>query len=252
MISGALGTLAPPQLVRERAFEEVRDAIIAGRIAPGARLIERELCAALGVSRASVREVIRRLEAERLVSVEPRKGPTVMALTRKDATEIYEVRALLEALLIERFTDVASGDEIAHLEGIFTEVRAAAASNAVSEIVALMLRVNDHLLDVVRHDVARDLLRQLNARINFLRVRAMAKPGRIAASLEEIGAILDAVRGRDGARAGELMKASVEHARDAALEQLALLGSHRERDHPSGRRREPDGSRRALGHRDSR
>ena len=216
MIAGALGTLAPPQLVRERAFEEVRDAIIAGRIAPGARLIERELCAALGISRASVREMIRRLEAERLVSVEPRKGPTVMALTRKDAAEIYEIRALLEALLIERFTQVAGEGEIAHLERIFAQVRTAAADDAVPEIVALMLRFNDHLLDVVRHDVARDLLRQLNARINFLRIRAMAKPGRIAASLDEIGTILDAVRGRDAARAGALMKASLEHPRDAA------------------------------------
>lgn len=233
MIAGALGTLAPPQLVRERAFEEVRDAIIAGRIAPGARLIERELCAALGISRASVREMIRRLEAERLVSVEPRKGPTVMALTRKDAAEIYEIRALLEALLIERFTALASEDEIAHLESLFAQVRASAATNAVSEIVGLMLGFNDHLLAVVGHEVARDLLRQLNARINFLRIRAMAKPGRIAASLEEIGAILDAVRRRDGAQAGALMRASVEHARDAALEQLAA----QEPERPAGRRR---------------
>jgi DNA-binding GntR family transcriptional regulator len=247
MIAGALGTLAPPQLVRERAFEEVRDAIIAGRIAPGARLIERELCAALGISRASVREMIRRLEAERLVSVEPRKGPTVMALTRKDAAEIYEIRALLEALLIERFTQVAGEDEIARLADIFAEVRAAAARDAVPEIVALMLRFNDHLLEVVRHEVARDLLRQLNARINFLRIRAMAKPGRIAASLDEIGAILDAVRRRDAARAGALMKASVEHARDAALEQLAA----QEPDRPPGRRRGPAGPRRALDHQGS-
>ncbi|PIK74229.1 hypothetical protein CS379_03725 [Methylobacterium frigidaeris] len=195
-----------------------------------------------------MREMIRRLEAERLVSVEPRKGPTVMALTRKDAAEIYEVRALLEALLIERFTAVASGDEIAHLERIFAQVRAAAATDAVSEIVALMLRFNDHLVDVVRHDVARDLLRQLNARINFLRIRAMAKPGRIAASLEEIGAILDAVRGRDGARAGALMKASVEHARDAALEQLATQDT----DRPSGKRRGSAASRRPTDHQGSR
>ncbi|MET7242868.1 GntR family transcriptional regulator [Methylobacterium sp. EM32] len=247
MIAGALGMLAPPQLVRERAFEEVRDAIIAGRIAPGARLIERELCAALGISRASVREMIRRLEAERLVSVEPRKGPTVMALTAKDAAEIYEIRALLEALLIERFTAVASEDEIAHLEGLFAQVRTAAATDAVSEIVGLMLRFNDHLLVVVGHEVARDLLRQLNARINFLRIRAMAKPGRIAASLEEIGAILDAVRRRDGARAGALMRASVEHARDAALEQLAS----QEPDRPAGRRRGAAAPRRSADRREA-
>ena len=61
MISDALSVLEPPVLIRERAFDEIRDAIISGRIAPGARLIERELCDALKISRASVREVLRRL-----------------------------------------------------------------------------------------------------------------------------------------------------------------------------------------------
>lgn len=221
MITDALGTLAPPRLVREQAFDEVREAIISGRIAPGTRLIERELCGALGISRASVREMIRRLEAERLITVEPRRGPSVMALSPKDAAEIYEIRALLEALLVERFTEVASEGEIAGLERIFDEVREAAAREDVPWIVALMLRFNDHLVGVVRHEVARDLLAQLNARINFLRIKAMAKPGRIAASIKEIGAILDAVRQRDAGRAAQLMKASVGNARDAALEQLS-------------------------------
>jgi DNA-binding GntR family transcriptional regulator len=221
MIADALRSVPPPRLVREQAFEQVRNAIISGQIVPGTRLIERELCEALGISRASVREMIRRLEAERLIAVEPRKGPTVMALTRKDAAEIYEIRAMLEALLIERFTEIASDEDIAGLSRIFEDVKAAAAKGAVSDIVALMLRFNDHLVSVVRHEVARDLLSQLNARINFLRVKAMAKPGRISTSIGEISAIMDAVRQRNGARAARLIKASVLQARDAALEQLS-------------------------------
>jgi DNA-binding GntR family transcriptional regulator len=235
MIADALGMIAPPQLVRERAFEEVRDAIISGKIAPGTRLIERELCEALGISRASVREMIRRLEAERLVAVEPRRGPTVLTLSRKDAAEIYEVRAMLEALLIERFTEVATEEDIAGLARIFDEVKGAARHGAVPDIVALMLHFNDHLVSVVQHGVARDLLAQLNARINYLRVKAMAKPGRIATSLEEISAILDAVRRRDGEQAGRLIKASVANARDAALEQLSDAPPAR-----SGRRKKQD------------
>src|ERR1700754_2706411 len=94
MLADTLETLAPPMLIRERAFEQVRDAIISGRLAPGTRLIERELCEAMGISRASVREVIRRLEAERLVDVSPRRGPTVMLLTPKQASGVYGIRAL--------------------------------------------------------------------------------------------------------------------------------------------------------------
>ncbi|WP_092498823.1 GntR family transcriptional regulator [Faunimonas pinastri] len=63
MLADKLDLLSPPVLVREQAFEQIRDAIISGKLAPGTRLIERELCEALGISRALVREVIRRLEA---------------------------------------------------------------------------------------------------------------------------------------------------------------------------------------------
>ena len=66
----------PPTLVREQALERLRAAIITGHFAPGARLVERELCEAMGISRTSIREVLRRLEAEKLVRVEPMASRT--------------------------------------------------------------------------------------------------------------------------------------------------------------------------------
>jgi DNA-binding GntR family transcriptional regulator len=221
MISHALEVLGPPVLIRDRAFDEVRDAIISGRIAPGTRLIERELCDALKISRASVREVLRRLEAERLISVEPRRGPTVMVLSLEEAGEIYEIRAMLESLVIRRFTELASADEIATLEAIFATVSLAAADHAVERIVTLMRDFNAHAVAVARQSVTGDLLLQLDARISWLRVKAMAVPGRLASSLEEISAVLSHVRGRNPDLAAQAIHASVMKAREAALHQLA-------------------------------
>lgn len=221
MISHALEVLGPPVLIRDRAFDEVRDAIISGRIAPGTRLIERELCDALKISRASVREVLRRLEAERLISVEPRRGPTVMVLSIEEAGEIYEIRAMLESLVIRRFTELASADEIATLEAIFATVSLAAADHAVERIVTLMRDFNAHAVAVARQSVTGDLLLQLDARISWLRVKAMAVPGRLASSLEEISAVLGHVRGRNPDLAAQAIHASVMKAREAALRQLA-------------------------------
>ncbi|HKU95885.1 MAG TPA: GntR family transcriptional regulator [Vineibacter sp.] len=227
MVIGKLRRVGPPVLVRERALHQLRDAIISGEIAPGARLIERELCAAMGVSRASVREVIRRLEAEQLIDVVPRRGPTVTTLTSKQAAEIYEVRGIFEALLIRRFTEMASERDIAALQAIFEDVKRVAAKRDVVQIINLMRRFNEHLMAVVRHDIARDILSQLHARINWLRVKAMAQPGRLAASIGEVTAILDAVARRDAAAAAEHMAAYIRNARDAALEQLAEQGDNR-------------------------
>jgi DNA-binding GntR family transcriptional regulator len=221
MISHALEVLGPPVLIRQRAFDEIRDAIISGRIAPGTRLIERELCDALKISRASVREVLRRLEAERLISVEPRRGPTVMVLSVDEAGEIYEIRAMLESLVIRRFTELASAEEIATLDAIFAKVRLAAAENAIELIVTLMRDFNAHAIAVARHSVAGTLLLQLDARISWLRVKAMAMPGRLDSSLEEISTVLGHVRSRSPDLAAKAIYDSVMNAREAALRQLA-------------------------------
>lgn len=221
MISGTLEALGPPVLIRERAFEQIWDAIISGRLAPGTRLIERELCDAMGISRASVREVLRRLEAERLVVVEPRRGPTVVTLMPEHAAEIYEIRAMLESLVIRRFTEKAGAADITALEAIFAEVKQAAANEAVTEIVALMHRFNDLLLTVAGHTTARDMLSHLDARISWLRVKAMAVPGRLRTSIDEISAVLDAVRKGDAEEAAARIERSVFNARDAAMEQIS-------------------------------
>lgn len=111
MTANVLRITEHPPLRRDQALERLRDAIITGHFTPGERLIERDLCEKMGVSRTSIREVLRRLEAEQLIQVEPRRGPVVARVTRKQAAEIYEVRALLEAALVRRFAQQASDGE---------------------------------------------------------------------------------------------------------------------------------------------
>src|SRR5712664_797102 len=88
--------LVRPQTLRHQVEHVLRQQIMSGRFAPGARLIERELCETLGVSRTSVREALRKLEAEKLVSSVPHKGPMVAVISRKEAAELYAIRGLME------------------------------------------------------------------------------------------------------------------------------------------------------------
>jgi DNA-binding GntR family transcriptional regulator len=67
MTAHILRLIEHPPLRRDQALERLRNAIITGHFAPGDRLIERELCEAMGVSRTSIREVLRRLEAEQII-----------------------------------------------------------------------------------------------------------------------------------------------------------------------------------------
>ncbi|MFD2239327.1 GntR family transcriptional regulator [Aureimonas populi] len=221
MSLSVLNAVGPPVLVRQQAFQNLRNAIISGEIKPGSRLIERELCEALGISRASVREVIRQLEAERLVIVEPRRGPTVSRLTRAQAEEIYELRAVFESQLAQAYTRVATDEELQELQAIHGRIKAAAERKEVLGLVFLMVDMTNHMGRVAGKEVTLDLLNYLGARISALRVTSVSKAGRIEESMGEIQKIVDAILARDVEGAGQNTRDYVHNAGRAALERLA-------------------------------
>ena len=212
-----------PQLLRDQAFERLRDAIITGHFAPGTRLIERDLCEKMSVSRTSIREVLRRLEAEKLIHVEPRRGPVVARVTRKQVAEIYEVRALLEAALVRRFALEASTEDIAALRRIYEDLRIAREAADVPAIVVLTRRFTEHMMQVIDHELISDIHQKLIARISVLRVLAIAEPGRLQQSARELAVVMDAIERRDADMAAQSLTTYVLNAADAALKRLDAM-----------------------------
>lgn len=209
-----------PPLRRDQAFERLRDAIITGHFAPGARLIERELCEAMGVSRTSICEVLRRLEAEQLIEVEPRRGPIVARLSRKQVAEIYDVRALLEAAVVRRFAVEASNEDIAELRRIYDELSVARRNQDVAAIVNTTRKFSEHMMRIVNHELIGDIHQKLIARISVSRVLAISVPGRLEQSARELAVVMDAIERRDAERAAESLTIYVRNAGAAALQRL--------------------------------
>ena len=102
--------------LREKVLEALRNAILNFQLLPGDRLIERDLCDLLGVSRTSVREALRHLESEGIVEYLEGKGPRVAIITMEDAREIYELRCSLECMIVELFTIRANDEQLLDLE----------------------------------------------------------------------------------------------------------------------------------------
>src|SRR6187551_473798 len=94
--------------VRTQVAEILRQAIRDMRFQPGQRLIERELVELTGVSRTSVREALRELAAEGLVTAIPNRGTIVTSVSAEEARQLYEVRSSLEALAGRLFVEHAS------------------------------------------------------------------------------------------------------------------------------------------------
>jgi DNA-binding GntR family transcriptional regulator len=99
----------------DRAYSVVRDGILRGAYASGARLTEQDIALAAGVSRTPVREALRRLETEGLVRVSPNHGAVVAAFEHEDAEEIFDLRAVLEPISARRAAVRASAEQIAEL-----------------------------------------------------------------------------------------------------------------------------------------
>lgn len=202
--------------VRQQAVEKLRSAIFAGVFEPGDRLVELELCERLGVSRPSLREALRTLEAEKLVTILPNRGPSIATLSWEEADQIYRVRTLLEGEAAAQFAERAGPEQIREMQSALRAfIEADKMSNAAGRV-----RSTSDFYDVIMHGCAnkiiQDVLEGLIARISFLRARSMSKPGRAKFSAREMKRILTAIAEKDPKAAREAASAHVEAARLAA------------------------------------
>ena len=191
------------------------------RFRPGERLTERVLIGRTGVSRATIREALRELTTEGLVETIPGKGWAVAKPSLREAEELYEVRAVLEGMGVRQFTERASDAEVKALEKAFEDM--VAASKAGSDAAALLCgktRFYNLLWEGARNSTIRSIITSLQARVTVLRATSLSQPGRPAQSIEEIRAILDAIRSRDAARAEQ---ACIYHVRQAGRIALDAL-----------------------------
>ena len=199
--------------VREFVLNTVRNEILTGELVPGQRLVEGDMCQRLGVSRTSVREVLRQLEAEKLVAIEPYKGPSVARVSWEDAEEIYGVRELLEVQAVRLFARKVSAQEIDAMQAALERFRVAVTETYErKELVDSTTAFYDVILDGCGNRLLAELLRGLIARINLLRSRSMSLSERPRQSLEEMGKILKALKKHDANAAED---AAIEHIRNA-------------------------------------
>jgi DNA-binding GntR family transcriptional regulator len=213
-----IATIAAP--VRSQVVEMLRGAITSGQFAPGQRLIEKDLCDLMGVSRPSVREALRQVESEGLIVTIANRGPTVSQLSEGDIASIYEVRGALEALAAQLFAAAANDEQVKELDRAVSQLEAAYKTEDVEKIVVAKRVFYDVLLEGSGNSILPPLLRTMNARITQLRRVSLASPKRATASLREIRAVLRAIKQRDPETA---FKTSLHHVQQASKVALASL-----------------------------
>ncbi|PRB16572.1 GntR family transcriptional regulator [Microbacterium sp. MYb62] len=200
--------------LRQQVLTLLREEILEGRHVPGERLREQDLCVAYGVSRTVIREVLRQLESESLISVIPGRGPIVAVLSKHDIASLYEVRAALEGLAASLFARRASSpqaerliDHLARMERTYLQGDLASREESKSAFYRI-------LLDGAGNEVLTADLAGVHTRIGLFRRYAFLDDGRVAQSYEELRAIVRAAaEDRDP-----------EAARSASVHHIELAG----------------------------
>ena len=203
--------------IREQTVEALRGAIVSGELAPGQRLIERELCEELDVARNTLREAYRQLEAEGLIEITPHKGPTVTLMSDDQARQVYEVREALESYAVRQFTERATDDELTALKATSLRLSKAITEGTPRDLVETKNGFYDVLFDGARNEFLHDQARLMYSRLASLRLRSLSHPGRARESSDELNEIVRAIEARDSVLAENLWRSHVRNASAAAF-----------------------------------
>jgi DNA-binding GntR family transcriptional regulator len=214
--------------MRRQVEEGLRAAIVNGRFLPGERLSDRVLCELFGASRSVVREAVRLLEAEGLITVQPNRGPSVSHLSVDEAAQIYELRGVLEALAGESFAVRATDEERRELRAAYEDLARSASDTSRCDLLAIKRNFYEVLLKGARNPYVNRMLEQIMNRNMQLRAMSISAPGRLPWTIKEIRRVVEAVERRDPEETFAACREHVQRAADVALDILKRQQEARE------------------------
>jgi phosphonate utilization transcriptional regulator len=201
------------------AQQEIERLILAGELAPGAKLTEVALSARLGVSRGPIREAFRRLEEAGLVRQEKNRGVFVRDIPPDEAAEIFDLRAVMDELAGRRLAERITAEQAGTLRSIVDRMEAAARRNKPDAYHLLNLEFHDRLVEFTGNRKMAEMYRRLVKELALARWRNLAQRQALPHSVAEHRQILKAITDGDVETAGQLL---FRHAIESKQRMLRL------------------------------
>lgn len=223
----------PRAALHGQVTQRLRQMLVEGQIAPGAKLNERELCEELKVSRTPLREAIKTLAAEGLVELLPNRGAIAVQLDEADVLNTFEVMAGLEGQSGELAAQRVTPEELAEIEAVHFEMKAAYTRRDLSNYYRLNAAIHGAINKAARNPVLTATYHQVNARLQALRFRSNLDGEKWSRAMAEHDRMIEALRERDGATLRDVLVAHLGHKRDVVLEQLraaSAAGAQQDKD----------------------
>lgn len=203
--------------------KRIRDAIVAGELPPGSRLVISELIGRLNVSPMPVREALRRLEGEGLVEAIPNRGATVRRLDTELVSNIYDIRACLEMMVVAQSAENMTFADLREIDALQEHYETAVAEVRMETVMEYNRRLHERINSLGGNPEACVLLERGTELIAALRARFGFAPSRLKDAIEEHRALLDALRRGDGPGAAGLIRMHTVAAKKDMLERLSSV-----------------------------
>jgi DNA-binding GntR family transcriptional regulator len=213
-----------PRALYQEVAERLREAIFARQLEPGSWIDEQKLAAEYGISRTPLREALKVLAVEGLVTMKVRRGAYVTEVSQGDVRQVYHLLGLLESDAAARVARQAGADERAELEALHQQLERQAKSRGA--FFATNERFHMALMRAAGNRWAEQIVTDLRKVMKLNRHHSLFRQGRLAESLQEHRALMHAINGRDGAAAARLMRAHFDSGLAAAVHEDGAAAGH--------------------------
>ncbi len=203
------------QSLHGELFARLRQLIIAGELAPGSKIPERELCARFGVSRTPLREAIKVLAAQGLVRLEQHRGAIVAEMEPVELEELLPISAAIEALSGKLACVHITDEEVATIRTLHDRMMAAHRAGDRDTYLACNYKIHNSILAAARNPLLSSVYDATFFKVGRTRVRPLLTPEILAQALADHEDIITALETRNGERLATLLKRHIETLFDA-------------------------------------
>ena len=208
----------PRQVLHQAVAVRLRQRIVEGQLAPGAKLNERELSESLQVSRTPLREAIKMLAAEGLVELLPNRGAVVVQMSAQDVADTFELIAGLEGQSGELAAERIGEAQLVEIRALHFEMRAAFTRRDLATYYRLNALIHGHINAAAGNRALTQTWANVNARLQSLRFRSNFDEAKWKRAMKEHDRMIELLAARDAVALRALMVTHLLHKRDAVLE----------------------------------
>ncbi|MCR5755921.1 MAG: GntR family transcriptional regulator [Acetatifactor sp.] len=208
--------------LRDVVFKTLRQAILTGELKPGERLMEIHLANKLGVSRTPIREAIRKLELEGLVTMIPRRGAEVAQITEKSMNDVLEVRRALDALCVELACERITPEELEELKKACIAFEEAVKTKDTRKIAQADVALHDIIVHATGNERLVQLVNNLAEQMYRYRFEYIKDASQHQNLVEEHRIIYESIVNKDQETASREAKIHIDNQKKAIIRQIRL------------------------------